>query len=202
MWFFGYIIVPMTHTHVGSVYAAHKRFAHPERNVSALGIEPGMHVADFGAGSGAYVRAMAERMLGSGRIYAIDIQKDLLRRIHNEARQRGHSNVDILWGDLEEPHGAKVPDNSLDVVLISNLLFQVGEKANVVKEAYRVLRPLGRLAVIDWTESFGGMGPRREDVVTVQEVSELARDTGFSFVREFEPGAHHFGLLFRKPKKH
>jgi len=196
----------MTHTHVGSVYALHKRFAHPERNVSSLGIEPGMHVADFGAGSGAYVRAMAERMLGSGRIYAIDIQKDLLRRIHNEARQRGHTNVDILWGDLEEPHGAKVPDNSLDVVLISNLLFQVEEKANVMREAYRVLRPLGRLAVIDWTESPPDsgrrMGPRREDIVTVHEVSELAREAGFSFVREFEPGAHHFGLLFRKPKKH
>ena len=70
-------------------------FAHPPRNVAALGIEPGMTIADFGSGSGAYVVAMAEHMAGLGTIYAVDVQKDLLKRTHNEAIKKGLKNVNV-----------------------------------------------------------------------------------------------------------
>jgi ubiquinone/menaquinone biosynthesis C-methylase UbiE len=176
-------------------------FAHPPRNVAALGIEPGMKVADFGAGSGAYVRAIAEALLGSGTVYALDIQKDLLRRIKNDADAKGFKNVEILWGDLEEEGGSKLAKDSMDVVLISNLLFQVKDKKYVVQEARRILRPLGRLAIIDWTDSFGGLGPIKDDVVTKEDAYELARAAGLVFVKEFPAGAHHYGLVFRKTKE-
>lgn len=178
--------------------AVHALFAHPARNVTMLGVEHAMKVADFGAGSGAYVLAMAEKLEGSGRIYAVDIQKDLLRRIHTEATKRGYKNVEILWGDLETKQGSKIADNTLDLVLISNLLFQVEDKAAVVGEAKRVVKPGGRIAIIDWSESFGGMGPRREDVVTKEAAYEVAKNAGLTFQKEFKAGAHHYGLVFRK----
>ncbi len=177
------------------------RFAHPARNVTALGIGMGMKVADFGAGSGAYVFAMAEMLSGSGSVYAVDIQKDLLRRITNEARRRDLTNVEILWGDLEMPRGSKLNDEALELVLISNLLFQIKDKKAVVAEATRVLRHGGRLAIIDWSESFGGMGPVKEDIVTKEEAYALARAAGLVFAEEFDAGAHHYGLIFRKVAK-
>lgn len=157
-----------------------------------------MKIADFGAGSGAYVIAIAEHLENSGRVYAVDIQKDLLRRIHTEAVKRGFKNVEIVWGDLEMPEGSKIADASLDLVLISNLLFQVEDKQAVIEEGKRVIKPGGRLAIIDWSESFGGMGPIKTAVVTKEEVLALARESSLVFQKEFRAGAHHYGLVFRK----
>lgn len=177
-------------------------FAHPVRNIAALGVEPGMHVADFGSGSGAYVLAIAERLSGSGAVYAIDVQKDLLRRTHNEARLRGFSVVHIVWGDLEKPHGSKLAAHSQDLVLISNLLFQVEDKRALFLEAKRIIKAHGRLAVIDWQESFGGMGPIPKHVVTKDAAIAYAETNGFKLSETFEAGAHHYGLILVPDTKH
>ena len=171
-------------------------FAHPATNIAALGVESGMMVADFGAGSGAYVLHIAEVLAKSGRVYAVDVQKDLLRRIHTEAHKRGlDAAMEFIWGDLEAPGGSKIADGKLDLVLVSNLLFQIPDKAAILREARRILKPTGRLALIDWSESYGGMGPQREDVVGKSAALALADTNGFELTREFHAGAHHYGLL-------
>ena len=172
-------------------------FAQPHQNVAALGVEPAMHIADFGAGSGAYVLAIAERLEGSGHVYAIDVQQGLLTRIKNEAHRRGYKNVDVVWADLEQPNASRIRDRHLDLVLISNLLFQLEEKGAVLAEAWRVLKATGRLTIIDWSESFGGMGPHKKEVVKKERALELAKAAGFELIREFKAGAHHYGLLLR-----
>ena len=172
-------------------------FAHPRRNVAALGVEPGMSVADFGSGSGTYVLHIAEALENSGHVYAIDVQRDLLRRVKNEAHRRGFKNVDVIWTDLERAGSSKLADKTLDFVLVSNLLFQVENKAAVLAEAWRGLKPAGRLAIIDWPESFGGLGPVKGDVVSKEKALALAKESGFELQREFAAGAHHYGLIFR-----
>ena len=172
-------------------------FAHPARNVNMLGIEPGMSVADFGAGAGAYVFAIATLMTNTGHLYAIDVQRDLLLRIHNEAARRGLKNVKIIWADLEKPHATKIAGGALDFVLISNLLFQLERRAVVLEEARRVLKPTGKLALIEWSDSFSGMGPQKKDVVTKEAGLELLRASGFALVDEFNAGAHHWGVRAR-----
>lgn len=163
-------------------------------------IEPGMTVADFGSGSGAYVLAIAERLAHSGHVYAIDVQQELLRRIKNESHKRGYKNVEIVWSDLDRPHGSKLADNYVDRVLISNLLFQVEDKAVLLAEAFRILRPHGLLIIVDWSESFGGMGPHKRDVVKKEEALALATRAGFESLREFDAGAHHYGLIGLRPR--
>lgn len=186
------------HASQGGSSFSHAGFAHPKRNVVALGIQHAMKVADFGVGSGAYVLAIAEQLENSGKIYAVDVQKDLLRRIHTEAHKRDFTNVEIIWSDLETRGGSKIADNTLDLVLISNLLFQIDDKAAVVAEGKRIIKPGGRVAIIDWSESFGGLGPIKEDVVTKETALALAREAGLTFQKEFPAGAHHYGLVFRK----
>ncbi|MSU73899.1 methyltransferase domain-containing protein [Candidatus Kaiserbacteria bacterium] len=172
-------------------------FAHPRRNVGALGIEPGMSVADFGSGSGIYVLHIAEALENSGHVYAIDVQRDLLRRVKNEAHRRGFKNVDVIWTDLERPGSSKLADKTLDFVLVSNLLFQIENKAAVLAEAWRILKPTGRLAIIDWSESFGGLGPIKNYVVSKEKSLTLAKEHSFELQREFSAGAHHYGMIFR-----
>jgi len=177
-------------------------FANPSRNVAQMGIVVGMQVADFGAGSGAYVLALAPLVGASGRIYAIEVQQDLLRKIKNTTDEQGHKNIDVIWGNFERPNGSKLADESVDMVVLSNTLFQLDDKRGAILEASRVLRPGGQLTVIDWSESFGGMGPQKIDVVTKENAKELCESSGFTLLREFEAGAHHYGLIYRKtPKK-
>lgn len=177
-------------------------FAHPRRNVAALQVEPGMSVADFGSGSGIYVLHIAEALEHSGHVYAIDVQRDLLRRVHSEAHRRGFKNVEVIWTDLEHPLASKLADHTLDLVLVSNLLFQVENKVAVLTEARRILRPHGRLALIDWSESFSGMGPQKADVVSREKALALAEECGFELHKEFSAGAHHYGLIFRPASHH
>jgi len=172
-------------------------FAHPTRNVAAFGIQHGYKIADFGAGSGAYTIALSERLENSGTVYAIDVQRDLLRRLHSEAQRRGLKNVEIIWADLEVPRASKLADASIDLVLVSNLLFQVPDKLLVMREARRVVRPSGRVVLIDWSESFGNLGPIKEDVVTKETALELAEKAGLVLEKEFSPGAHHYGLMLK-----
>jgi len=180
------------------------RFAHPRRNVVALGIQTGMRVADFGAGSGAYTHAIAAALEGTGRVYAIDVQRDLLRKITNEATRLGYQNVDVIWADLEAPRSSKLADASIDLVLISNLLFQVPDKLLVLREAQRILKPGGRVIVIDWSDPAlsgsrgAGIGPSKDDVVAKKIVLETAERAGLTLQREFAAGAHHYGLILVK----
>jgi ubiquinone/menaquinone biosynthesis C-methylase UbiE len=172
-------------------------FAHPHTNVGLFGLEHGMHVADFGSGSGHYVLAIAEWLAGSGHVYAIDVQRDLLKRTQNEATKRGLKNVSVIWTDLERTRSSKIADHHLDVVLISNLLFQLQYKEEVFLEAHRILKTIGKLIIIDWSDSWGGMGPTKDDVVKKEMALALARENGFELLREFPAGAHHYGLILR-----
>ncbi|MCR4325433.1 MAG: class I SAM-dependent methyltransferase [Patescibacteria group bacterium] len=182
-----------------------KGFAHPPRNVDALAIDPGMNVADFGSGSGAYVLLIADALKGYGHVYAVDIQRDLLRRTVNEASRKGYANVSAIHADLEKPRASKLSDEALDLVLVSNLLFQLEDASAVLEEARRILRPNGRLAIIDWSDSPPDgerrMGPQKKDIVTKESALELARKAGFGLQREFPAGGHHYGLILKVAPK-
>lgn len=171
-------------------------FADPARNVQALGIQHGMKVADFGAGSGAYTLHIAKILSGSGTVYAIDVQKELLRRIKNEANKRNYHNVEVIWADLETPESSKIHAHTVDVVLISNTLFQMPDKKVPLAEARRIVKKNGRVSIIDWSESFGGIGPHKDDVFSASAAKAIASQSGFRLIEEFNAGAHHYGLIF------
>ena len=169
-------------------------FAHPPSHVQEIGVKPGMHVADFGSGSGAHALALAEATDTHGRVYAIDVQRDLLVRLKNEAKRRGIDHVDILWGDLEMPGGSKLAAAHVDLVLLSNILFQLSDKVAALKEARRILKNKGTTAVIERT---GESGLHASNIVSKREVLEFARRADLEPIREFDAGSHHFGIVFR-----
>ncbi|MBI5003640.1 methyltransferase domain-containing protein [Candidatus Kaiserbacteria bacterium] len=171
-----------------------KSFAHPPSHIAEIGVKTGMIVADLGSGSGAHTFACADATGPEGRVYAIDIQRDLLARIKNEARRRDLHHVDVFWGDLEMVGGSKLADVHVDVVLMSNILFQVKDKQTALREAWRIIKPAGVLAVI---ERSGAPGLHRGDVLPKEAMLALARKADFEPVREFDAGSHHYGLIFR-----
>ncbi len=173
-------------------------FADPASIVNYFGLKPNMTAADFGTGSGAYALVMAEQVRPNGKVYAVDVQKDLLITLKNTAKERHLTNLEILWGDIENLAGSKIGDQRVDFVLLSNVLFQTKAGYKMAIEAKRILKPGGRVAVIDWTDSFGNLGPRPEDVVTANLAKKVFAQAGFVWEKDFPAGGHHYGLIFKK----
>ena len=173
-------------------------FSDPKKNLIKFGLEEGMRVADFGSGSGHYTLAASELVGESGLVYAVEIQQPLLKKVKNLSTDEHRKNIEVIWGDIEKKRGSKLADDSMDVVIMSNVFFQFEDKKSALKEAYRVLKSKGRLFFVDWTDSFGGLGPQPEYIVTENDAKKIVSENNFIYERTIDAGTHHYGLLFRK----
>ncbi len=174
-----------------------EEFVRPENVIEDWGLKKGDHVADFGSGHGFLTLPIARAVGAEGKVYALDIQKPTLDIIRSRARLLHLLNIECIWADLEHTGGSKLKDAFIDFVVIANIAFQVESKDVMFKEAHRILRPTGRLAVIEWNER-SRIGPPRELRVPKKKIIELAQLTGFHFDREFNADANHYGILFAK----
>lgn len=158
-----------------------------------------MKVGDFGAGSGHYSRAAAAVVGESGVVYAIDVQEDVLKHLKLNTHHRHQGTIDTIWGDIETVGGSHLREGSLDAVILANTLFQITERDRLVDEIRRVLVPGGKLLVIDWAGSYGGMGPAASQVVSEHEAEGFFINAGFHKVKSFRAGPHHYGIIFTSP---
>ena len=173
-------------------------FSDPDKNIEQFRIAEGWRVADFGAGSGAYSLAAAEMVGPDGHVYAIDINANLLSKVSSDARERNLSSLEIVAGNVEELGGSKLRDASMDAGIAANIFFQVDSKKGLVREIKRVMRSGGRVLVVDWSGSFGGIGPRTDHLVGEGEIKTLFEEAGFLYERSIDAGAHHYGFIFKK----
>ena len=174
-------------------------FSSPELNLNQANIPPGGTVVDLGSGVGAYALAAAKLVGPHGKVIAVDIHKDALGRVRNEAAIEGLSNVSTIWADLESPHGSRLADGVADRVTVANVLFLADDKTAIVREAARVCKRSGFVLVVDWSGSHGGLGPTEDMIVSRQFVIDSAEAEGLEFAKEIKAGEYHFGLLFKRP---
>ena len=111
-------------------------FSDPVKNIEQCGIQAGMDIADFGVGSGHYSIAASKILMSTGRVYAIDVQKDLLAKLKNQATREGLYNIEVIWGNIEKINGTGLREFSIDLVLLCNILFQLENKENIFNAAY------------------------------------------------------------------
>ncbi|MFT7328154.1 MAG: ubiquinone/menaquinone biosynthesis C-methylase UbiE [Crocinitomicaceae bacterium] len=174
-------------------------FSDPRKIVEQLNFLPGQQIADIGSGSGAYTLAIAEKINNNSesesRIFAVDIQQDLLNRLAQEANERNLTSVHIIWGDIEEGKGTRIRHESLDTVLLVNTLFQLEHRSQACVEAARIIKPGGRIIIIDWSDSFGNIGPKSDHIVSMDTSKLLVEEAGLVFDTSFDAGEHHYGFI-------
>lgn len=170
-------------------------FSTPSVNVSQFHIEPGMVVADLGCGSGAYALELAMRVGPSGKVFALDVQKNLIERLANECKRMNLHNVTAMWDDLDDENGIGLKDASVDRAVIANALFQIDDMQKFSMEVKRILKPKGLALIIDWSESFGGIGPTPQAVVKKDRALEIFKKVGLNFVKDVNAGDHHYGFV-------
>src|SRR3989338_806803 len=137
-------------------------FADPETLVGQFGVTEGMKTADFGSGSGHLGIAVAKRVGKDGIVYAYDIMESALEAIRGRASALGLANIDARRANLEVAGSTGLPDGSVDLVWMALILFQSQKKADIVREARRILKPGARMIIIDWIKGGGGLGPPDE----------------------------------------
>ncbi len=172
--------------------------AHPDAAVAALRVEPGMKVADFGAGQGAHMEAFSASVGPSGRVYLVDVQKPLVDRLAKLAQRAGFSNVDPIWADVEVPRATSLADASLDRVLLSHVLFQTEDRAATLAEAFRVLKPGGRLLVVEWAAGAPAATLHGERMIDPPALAALVTAAGFASPEPVSVGAAQHALAAAK----
>lgn len=174
-------------------------FSNPRENVLHLALREGMKVADLGAGTGHYTQAAASIVGSDGVVYAVDVQEDVLRHLKDAAERKKLYNIKYIWGNLERAASTNLRDQTVDAVILSNTLFQIENRFALLSEIKRIIKPGGKVLVIDWAGSYGGMGPTPEKVVSEHDAEAFFIDGGFHKVKNFRAGPHHYGMLFTSP---
>jgi len=121
-------------------------FFRPRKNVlKEVGIKSGFHVLDFGCGPGSYIQPLADLVGESGKIYALDTHPLAIQTVEGIVRRKRLPNVGTILSDGK----TGLPDNSVDVVLLYDILHELGDPDGVLKELYRVIKPNGILSLTD-----------------------------------------------------
>ena len=171
-------------------------FLNPEAILKKLELHKDLVAADFGSGSGGWALPLAKK-LEDGKVYAIDILSEPLSALRSKAKLEKISNIETILSNVESPQGSTLPAISVDLVLITNLLFQVQKKERIFEEAKKILKADGQMLVVDWKKD-APFGPL-ENRITKEEAKQLAEKSGFKLKKEFEAGKYHYGLVFQRP---
>lgn len=152
----------------------------PEQVMDALGIAEGSTVADVGAGGGWFTVRLARRVGPNGRVFAQDIQPQMIEAINRRVQQEALTNVRTVLGTPTDP---RLP-GGLDAVLIVDAYREMDEpgKPEVLQDLLRridsALKPQGRVGIVDFLPGGGGPGPSSEDRVKPETIISAVEASG------------------------
>lgn len=170
-----------------------RRFIDPPEVLKQLKLRKDMISADFGCGSGGWALPLAKK-LEEGTIYAIDILEEPLSALRARAKLEKILNIEIIRADVEKR--TPLSSNSVDLVLMTDLLFECEDKKMVLEEGKRVLKKDGKILVVDWKKN-APLGPEKGRV-SVDDIKKIAKDLNLKLEKEFEAGIYHWGLIVVK----
>ena len=171
-------------------------FFSPEKILDQIEIRDQMEAADFGCGHGFFSVPLAKRT-PKGRVYAIDVVGEALEAVESRAALEKIDNIKTIQANLENFGSSKLKDNSIDIVLLRNILFQSRKKEAIIAEAKRVLKKDGKMAIVEWKMD-SARAPKEGWLIEKEEVKKMAESGGLNFKKELVLDAHHYGLIFVK----
>jgi ubiquinone/menaquinone biosynthesis C-methylase UbiE len=173
------------------------RFLSPREIVHQFEIESNSQVADFGSGAGDFAIAIAEGVATKGKVYAIDVLESAHQSLRSRYKIKGITNIELILANLECESGSNLPKESVDLVMIHNIMFQVSNKKKLIQEAHRVLKSTGKLAMIEW-DMISPIGPPKNLRLPEREIVSLVQNNGFEIDYRIEAGKYHYGYIFNK----
>ncbi len=167
----------------------------PEEVIQKLDLKPGQAVADLGAGSGYFTVRLARAVGPSGKVYAVDIEPEMLRFIKRRAKDERLENIQPILADPNDP---KLPPASVDLVFICDTLHHISDREKYYPLLVRALKPEGRLVNIDFVKRPTPIpGPPLEMRIAKEAVIDEVKAAGFRLVQDVDLLPYHYFLVFQ-----
>jgi ubiquinone/menaquinone biosynthesis C-methylase UbiE len=152
----------------------------PDRALDIIGITRGSTVADLGAGSGYMTVRMAARVGAMGRVFATDLQPEMLDLLRDRLKRQRITNVTVVQGATDDP---RLPAESLDLLLMVDVYHEFAEPQKMLRGIHRALKPGGRLVLLEYKKEDPSVPIRPEHKMSVAEARMEIEPEGFTFSR-------------------
>lgn len=168
----------------------------PELLLRELALTPGMTVADIGAGTGYYTWQLAKHVGPGGRVYAVDVQPEMIRMLDRQMAQRGVRNVvSVLGSDTT----VKLPPASVDLAIMVDVYHELAYPAEVLDSIVHALKPRGRVVFVEYRAEDPAVAIKPLHKMSEQQVRREATAHGLTWERSIESLPIQHAIVFRKP---
>jgi ubiquinone/menaquinone biosynthesis C-methylase UbiE len=162
----------------------------PPREILALsGLKEGDYMIDIGAGTGFFSLPAAEMVGAAGRVFAVDSSAGMIVELNSRVRSAGAGNIEVIHSD---EYNFKTGENRFDFGFMCAVLHEIDDKARFLGAVRGVLKPNGRLAIVEWVDKKTDMGPPPNDRVGSGEVKNLLSGLGFTNIACIDYGSSHY----------
>lgn len=148
----------------------------PDKALDAIGIEPGMVIADVGSGTGYFTRRMAKRTGPSGKVYAVDIQPRMIEALEQNAKKEGLTNIQGIVSKEDDP---LLPPSQVDLILMVDVYHEFANPQVMLRKMRAALKPTGRMVLLEYRKEDPNVPIRLEHKMTVEEVKAEIEPEGF-----------------------
>src|SRR5215467_2861383 len=178
---------PLTGRHIAGVCGAgpcatwlerpeREQEENPEGALDALELKQSMVVADVGAGTGYMSLKLARRVGATGKVYAEDVQPEMLEKVRANARKAGFNNIETVKGTYADPN---LPMGRMDLVLLVDVYHEFSEPQKMLRGIRDALKPDGKLVLLEYRKEDPSIPILPEHKMTVAEVKTELEAEGF-----------------------
>lgn len=172
---------------------ARDQWQQPAEVVRALGLRPGMTVADLGAGTGYFLRYLSRAVGETGTVLAVEPELNLLGYLRSRAEREGGNNVVPVLASFDNP---RIPPSSTDLVLLVDTVHHINDRLTYLQRLRKALKPDGRVAIIDWHKRELPVGPPLDHKLAREQVIEEMSRAGYSLSAEPDFLTYQYFLIF------
>jgi ubiquinone/menaquinone biosynthesis C-methylase UbiE len=166
----------------------------PSKAIAALNIRPGQVVADIGAGSGYYSVRLARAVGPTGRVYATDIQPEMLTLLKKKVDADKFANIELVLGTETD---TRLPDGAIDLAVMVDVYHELSQPQAFLKSVGRALKKDGRLVLIEFRKEDPRVPIRDEHKMSIAEARQELEAEGFTFDRVIDVLPWQHILIFK-----
>jgi ubiquinone/menaquinone biosynthesis C-methylase UbiE len=168
----------------------------PELLLRKLALAPGMTVADIGAGTGYYTWQLAKQVGPGGRVYAVDVQPEMIRLLDSQMARRSVRNViSVLGSDTS----VKLPPARVDLAIMVDVYHELAYPAEVLDSIVDALKPGGRVVFVEYRAEDPAVAIKPPHKMSERQVRREATARGLKWERSIEVLPIQHAIVFRKP---
>lgn len=166
----------------------------PSRAIAELKLEPGMVVADFGAGSGYYTERLARAVGPRGKVLAVDLQPEMLEMVGKRAKKVGLSNIELVRSTPDDP---RLPAGAVDLILMVDVYHELEAPQRVLRAMKASLSPRGRIAIVEFRKEDRMVPIREEHKMSVMQAMQEFAAEGYDLDRRVDSLPWQHLLVFK-----